>query len=129
MLIQKLEEAMVEKGFNKTILADKLGISKVSITYWFDSKKVPKKRWQQISDILGYELDWFFEITKENSSPKISVAEASKLLDILPYSLKKHIEFGNFKEFACYRKSGTKKYYYINRKRLENYLKGEMSNA
>lgn len=57
-------------------------------------------------------------------SVKITVEEAAKMLEVTPMSLRIALRQGKFKEFGEAWKNEEKWTYYINRARLENYLKG-----
>lgn len=56
---------------------------------------------------------------------KITVAEASKLLGITQMALRVALRQGRFSQFGVAWKNEQKWSYYINRARLEQYLKAE----
>lgn len=56
---------------------------------------------------------------------KITVAEASKMMGITPMALRIALRQGRFSQFGEAWKNDEKWSYYINRNRLEQYLKAE----
>ncbi|TAH62234.1 MAG: hypothetical protein EWM50_05525 [Gottschalkiaceae bacterium] len=57
-------------------------------------------------------------------SVKITIDEAAKMLEITPMGLRLALRQGKFKEFGEAWKNEEKWTYYINKTRLEIYLKG-----
>lgn len=56
--ISKIEDSMLKLGLSKSDLAEKLGVSRTSVTSWLKPEKFPRPRHLlQLSNILGLDFD------------------------------------------------------------------------
>ena len=67
----------------------------------------------------------YYSYKPEVSPARITIAEAAKMLQCTPLFLRLAIQKGVFDFGECLQQSGGRYTYYINRAKLEKYLRGE----
>lgn len=86
--IKKLRLAMLEKGFNQSSLARKLGVSHASVNAWLNAKANPSLAMlEKIARALGEPINYFFADVKGNGNAVGNGAQVNSNGD-----LKKDIE-------------------------------------
>lgn len=67
-MILHLKENMSRSGINSVTLAEMIGVSKVTVSYWINGKVFPDSdKLERIASALGIEV---WELFKEPSSPQ-----------------------------------------------------------
>ncbi len=118
MFVQRLKQAMTEKGISQSELVKLTGISRSGISQYLSGKNIPRKKALNIiAKALNVTPEWLIE----GGSKKITVQQAADLMGVSPQFIRVALQQKEL-PFGAAVKVGKERYtYYISPKKFTEY--------
>lgn len=119
MFVQRVKQAMEEKGISQADLVKLTGISKGSISQYLSGKNIPRqKKLNAIANALNVTPEWL----TESENKKITVQQAAELMGLDVQSVRVGMQVGALPIGSVWKAEGKRKYtYYISPKKFTEY--------
>lgn len=118
MFVQRVKQAMEEKGISQADLVRLTGLSKSSISQYLSGKNIPRqKALTAIADALSVTPEW---LTKSENK-KITVQQAAELMHLTPQHIRIGLQKGLIPIGHAVKMNGNRYSYYISPKKFTEY--------
>jgi transcriptional regulator with XRE-family HTH domain len=127
-LPEKLRLAMSEKGINATQLAEKTGISKVSISQYLNGKNTPSaKNLAKLEEVLLFDFTETEQSKTAVNKPILNAKQASEKYGIPAQRLRQIAKTARFPWAVAVKGVGEKLVYTFTDRGLKNWLDGTVT--